>query len=61
MVEPLREYVAATEKYSSTVKLGPNGELLNYLAGRPFPNFDRNDPQSGPKSGMEFLLAVVGR
>ena len=28
-IEPLREYNEATEKYSSKVRLGPSGELLN--------------------------------
>src|SRR5262245_59980134 len=34
---PLKEYVEATEKYSGKVSLGANGELLNYVAGQPFP------------------------
>src|SRR5262245_62573984 len=40
---PLKEYVEATEKYSGKVSLGPNGELLNYVAGQPFPKLDPND------------------
>src|SRR5437867_13288006 len=46
MIQPLKEYLEATEKYSSHVRLGPKGELLNYVAGLPFPNFDPNDPQA---------------
>ena len=60
IIEPLREYVAATEKYSSAVKLGANGELLNYLAGRPFPNFDPNDPQAGQKAAWNFYWRWLG-
>ena len=46
-IEPLREYNEATEKYASKVSLGPNGELLNYVAGQPFPNFQRSKHQTG--------------
>ncbi|HXL08796.1 MAG TPA: DUF1329 domain-containing protein, partial [Candidatus Bathyarchaeia archaeon] len=53
-IEPLREYNEATEKYASKVSLGPNGELLNYVAGQPFPNFDRNDSQVGQKVAWNF-------
>jgi hypothetical protein len=39
-------YLQATEKYSSQVRLGPDGlTLKNYVAGLPFPNIDPNDPQ----------------
>jgi hypothetical protein len=59
-IEPLREYDEATEKYSDKVRLGPNGELLNYVAGRPFPNFDRNDAQAGQKVAWNFYWRWVG-
>jgi Protein of unknown function (DUF1329) len=59
-IEPLREYDEATEKYSSKVKLGPNGELLNYVAGRPFPNFDRNDSQAGQEVAWNFYWRWLG-
>jgi hypothetical protein len=59
-IEPLREYDEATEKYSSKVRLGPNGELLNYVAGRPFPNFERNDPQVGLKLAWNFYWRWLG-
>ena len=59
-IEPLREYNEATEKYSSKVSLGPNGELLNYIAGRPFPNFDRNDSQIGQKVAWNFYWRWLG-
>ena len=59
-IEPLREYDEATEKYSSKVRLGPNGELLNYAAGRPFPNFERNDPQAGQMVAWNFYWRWLG-
>src|SRR5262245_24685973 len=59
-IEPLREYEAATEKYSNAVRLGPDGELLNYIAGRPFPSFDRNDPQAGQKLAWNFYWRWLG-
>ncbi len=37
-------YKAATEKYSSQVQLGSNGDLQNYLAGLPFPFINENSP-----------------
>jgi len=43
-------YKEATEKYSSQVKLSPDGrDMLNYVAGAPFPAVDENDPQAGAK------------
>lgn len=38
-------YKAATEKFSSQVHLGPDGELVNYVAGLPFPVLDINSPE----------------
>src|SRR5256712_13707362 len=39
-------YKEATEKYSGQVKLRPDGlQLLNYVAGQPFPKVDPQDPQ----------------
>jgi hypothetical protein len=58
--KPLKEYVEATEKYSKNVKLGPNGELLSYVAGLPFPNLDRNDPQAGQKLAWNFFWRWLG-
>jgi uncharacterized protein YxjI len=57
---PLKEYVEATEKYSSKVSLGPNGELLNYVAGQPFPKFDSSDPQIGQKLAWNFFYRWLG-
>jgi hypothetical protein len=49
-VEWPRAYKEATEKYSSQVKLSPDGlSVLNYVAGLPFPNVDAKDPQIAMK------------
>src|SRR5947199_8493919 len=43
-------YKEATEKYSGQVKLRPDGlQLLNYVAGQPFPKLDPQDPQVAVK------------
>jgi hypothetical protein len=60
MVQPVKEYLEATERYSSQVRLGPKGELLNYVAGLPFPNFDPNDPQAGLKLAWNFYWRWLG-
>ena len=57
---PLKEYVEATEKYSGQVRLGPNGELLNYVAGQPFPKIDPKDPQIGQKLAWNFFWRWLG-
>ena len=44
---PPKEYLLATEKFSGGVRLGADGELLNYVAGLPFPKFDPSDSQAG--------------
>src|SRR5262245_63809976 len=41
--KPPKEYLEATEKYSGRVRLGSNGELLNYVAGLPFTKLNTND------------------
>jgi uncharacterized protein DUF1329 len=39
-------YKDATEKYSSQVRLSPDGRTVeNYVAGQPFPFLDPNDPR----------------
>jgi hypothetical protein len=58
--KPIKEYVEATEKYSKNVKLGSNGELLNYVAGLPFPNLDRSDSQAGQKLAWNFFWRWLG-
>ena len=57
---PLKEYVEATEKFSGKVRLGPNGELLNYVAGQPFPKIDPSDPQVAQKLAWDFFWRWLG-
>ena len=57
---PLKEYVEATEKYSGKVRLGPNGELQDYVAGQPFPKIDPSDPQVGQKLAWNFFWRWLG-
>ena len=42
-------YAEATEKHASQVRLGPNGELVDYVAGLPFPSVTADDPEAGVK------------
>jgi hypothetical protein len=58
--EPPREYVEATKKYSGNVRLGPEGELLNHVAGLPFPRFNPSDPQAGQKVAWNFYWRWQG-
>jgi hypothetical protein len=58
--KPLQEYFEATDKYSSGVRLGPNGELFGYTAGLPFPNVDPIDPQAGLKLVWNFYWRWLG-
>ena len=55
-----KEFVEATERYSGQVKLGPNGDLVDYVAGLPFPNFNANDPQAGLKLAWNFYWRWLG-
>jgi hypothetical protein len=55
-----KEYNAATARYSGQVKLESNGELLNYVAGLPFPNAHLDDPQIGLKMAWNFYWRWVG-
>jgi len=49
-IEFPQAYKEATEKYSGQVKLTADGlNLLNYVAGLPFPNVDPKDPQVAMK------------
>ncbi|MBI2985412.1 MAG: DUF1329 domain-containing protein [Deltaproteobacteria bacterium] len=57
---PLREYMEATQKYSGQVRLGPNGELLHYVSGQPFPKIDPSDPQVGQKLAWNFFWRWLG-
>src|SRR3990172_2868106 len=55
-----REYVEATKRYSGKVWLGADGELLNYVAGRPFPQIEPRDPQAGQKVAWNFYWRWQG-
>src|SRR5271163_4338802 len=44
----------STEQNSSQVRLGPHGELTNYIAGLPFPILDVNDPEIAQKIMWNF-------
>jgi Protein of unknown function (DUF1329) len=55
-----RDYTAATARYFTEVKLGPSGELLNYVAGLPFPDVRFNDPQIGLKMAWNFYWRWLG-
>ena len=48
------DYLAATEKYSPQVKLNDRNTLDNWVAGKPFPNIDVNDPQAAQKIMYNF-------
>src|SRR5436309_13770332 len=49
-IEFPQAYKEATEKYSGQVKLTADGlNLVNYVAGLPFPNVDLKDPQVAMK------------
>lgn len=52
--QPPREYMEATKKYAGAVRLGPEGELLNYFGGLPFPNFNPKEPQAGLKLAWNY-------
>ena len=48
-VEWRKAYRLATEKNAGQARLGPAGELLDYVAGLPFLNLEPDDPQMGDK------------
>jgi hypothetical protein len=55
-----KEYQLATARYSGDVKLGYRGELLNYVAGLPFPDINLGDPQIGLKLAWNFYWRWIG-
>lgn len=55
-----KEYNAATARYAGQVKLGATGELLDYVAGLPFPLLDPKDLQSGQKLAWNFYWRWIG-
>lgn len=48
-VEWRKAYRIATERNAGQARIGPAGELLDYVAGLPFPAPDPGDPQLGHK------------
>ena len=48
------DYTAATEKYSGQVQLSKDRALVNWVAGKPFPNIDNNDPEAATKIMYNF-------
>ena len=53
-IEEPKIYTAATEKYSAQVKIADDDSLENWVAGRPFPVIDSNDPQAAIKLMYDF-------
>ncbi len=49
-----KDYQAATEKYSSQVELSEDRMLVNWVAAKPFPKIDINDPQAATKIMYNF-------
>jgi hypothetical protein len=60
LIGPPKEYREATARYAGQVRLGPNGELVNYVAGSPFPELDLHDPQVGLKMAWNFYWRWLG-
>jgi hypothetical protein len=55
-----KEYIEATERYSGQVRLGRDGQLLNYMAGHPFPQFRPDDPEAGLKLAWNLYWRWLG-
>ncbi len=49
-----KAYLAASEKYGGQSTLGSRNELLNWVAGKPFPIIDVNDTNVAPKIMYNF-------
>ncbi len=55
-----KAFTEATEKYSGQVKLTPDGlGLLNYVAGRPFPQIDTSDKFAPIKIMHNYSMQVT--
>lgn len=52
-------YKAATEKYSTQVRLSNKGQLENFVAGLPFPLVDPNDPQAAIRAVWNYSYRPV--
>jgi hypothetical protein len=55
-MSPSKAYMDCTEKYSSQTRLGPEGELINYVCGQPFPlsQIQLEDPMAGVKEAWNY-------
>ena len=53
-------YQEATRRFRGTAKLGPDGELLDYRAGQPFP-MDELDCAGDPDAGTKLIWNFVHR
>jgi hypothetical protein len=49
-----KAYLAATEKYGTQTSLSDKNELQNWVAGKPFPTVDSNDPKAPVKIMYNF-------
>jgi hypothetical protein len=55
-----KAFVEATEKYSAQVKLSEDGlHMEGFVAGRPFPRIDSNDPKAAMKIMQNFSFAIA--
>ncbi len=55
-----KAFTEATEKYAAQVKLADDGvTLVNYVAGRPFPNIDPADKQAPVKIMQNYSMQVT--
>ncbi|MEE8311157.1 MAG: DUF1329 domain-containing protein [Candidatus Binatia bacterium] len=49
-----KDYLLATEKYGSQTSLDEKNQLINWVAGKPFPTIDDNDPKAPVKIMYNF-------
>ena len=49
-----KAYLEATEKYSGQASVNDKSDLVNWVAGRPFPKIDESDPQAAVKVMWNF-------
>lgn len=49
-----KAYIEATEKYSGQASVDDRNDLVNWVAGQPFPNIDPADPKAGLKVMWNF-------
>ncbi len=53
-------YIEATKQHAEQVKIGADGELVDYVAGLPFPLLDPADPQAGLKAAWNLRYRDFG-